>query len=480
MVVFCVKHVVFKEYSIFYCDNRSMRSAIRKLEEVRSEMKSEQRLITVASKPAELLPTIGSTLSAGLQYIGQTYGTNEGKWIHLMLNKIMEAAESTSVRTQYDSIRISAKTIGQLFQQMQSATPEDQNSITLDINTKLLDIFNTFHISENAFKKYPHLAIPTLLELTPLMFVVEQLFKLKKPDLLEKWFYSCRLVDLLKKYRTLVLFYRMSGLSVPYSSAMVEIQPNQPPFRHISNVLRKPFNRYGYNETNRDYMECHTFGHCKKHGMKIDKCFEDERIGVEISAVTYEVIGEGFYFDNTCVQQYVELLRLRVEQTFQGSIDILEEGLCTADRRAKRDSTGSGRLMIAVTDFYGHDGFKIFVNDKQIHSFMRWDDRKCSNFNVFQRGHTTLFQVITEESILNSSIIRFELISCHASGWKQFFRDLVFMAKRCDTLSTDKQWSKSIDEILTTIINSVDGIGRHEENGLFYLSYWEQFYEDSI
>lgn len=123
---------------------------------------------------------------------------------------------------------------------------------------------------------------------------------------------SCKMLDVLLDYRPRAVYARLQQL---HSETSI--------FKPIANVMSKPFNRYGYNETDPATINC-------ERGCELDETFSETRICLNDTFSS----GSSFLIENnetTCVSDYAGLIRHRVENLFP--IDLLN-GEC--DRTPKK------------------------------------------------------------------------------------------------------------------------------------------------
>lgn len=221
-----------------------------------------------------------------------------------------------------------------------------------DVNTMM----NFFDHRAGLFKKYPLITSPLLISLIQIIAVFTPIANTIIPVQSKHMQLACKARDVLMAYRARSVYARTKQLNLDYLYD-----------KHVMDVLRRPFNEYGYNETNPGILHCESG--CEKpfptkHCDSVCRQFRDERNCKRAQCNHYELdmhsycvidkFGTNRYSHDDiidiknqkpddkfpCVTDYVSLVRHRVEDMFP--VALLDK-MC--DRR-QRKLTGLGWLTI--------------------------------------------------------------------------------------------------------------------------------------
>lgn len=183
------------------------------------------------------------------------------------------------------------------------------------LHTEIDKMINVFE-RDALFKKYPLLGAAPLIQLGLLVTVFNPLAYSLVPQVAVNPDICTKVQDVLLDYRPRAVMERFDRLSVD----------NKILFEVLLNVMSRPYNKYGYNESNADAIDCDK-GCSKPYFLATAKCLKDS-----LNSDEYYVED---YSKPKCIYNYAELVRHRVESLFP--TDLLES-ICTAVK--ERSPTG--------------------------------------------------------------------------------------------------------------------------------------------
>lgn len=203
-----------------------------------------------------------------------------------------------NIRSMYSNLNSISDKIPILDPTNETSLPlQDKKNIATILHTLIDTMINNFAQPEALYKKYPLIGVPPLIELALLVALLAPILNTLIPIIAKHPEISCKMRDILLDYRSLTIRVRLEKIST--RSYIIDDV--------LQRVRNKPYNEYGYNETNSGILECDK--NCEKPYFDASSvCLMDE----------YNV--DSYYIPNymhfTCMENYGLLVRHRVEQVF--------------------------------------------------------------------------------------------------------------------------------------------------------------------
>lgn len=263
--------------------------------------------------------------------IVQSAIASENEWKHTIYKTIPDSARrnfaENDIRSMEGSLRNIAYHIGNLDPN-KNLTAASKAAIVQNVHDSLDSIVGKFAHRQSVFRKYPIIAMPMVLALASLISLFIPVETALAPELSKSSLISCRLYETLVAYRPLAVENRLLKLDIVDSSG-APIQKRNP----INNVLSKPYNEYGYNQTGDASVACRR--DCRPtDGEHIYVCLKDPISGTEYDCnKRFEMYG--------CLFSYMEFVRHYVENLFANPIKLLLKG-CSIEARNRPRFTKTG------------------------------------------------------------------------------------------------------------------------------------------
>lgn len=286
-----------------------------------------------------LLPVLQSALA------------NESDWRVTLLREIPNQTQRAIAQNDMREIGALMRAIAQNVRNLSSATDftsESKTTIVHSIHDDLDNIVNKFARTQSVFRKYPLIAVSPLFALSSLISVFDPIENALVPSLRRRSVISCKFNEILLEYRALIVQSRLSKIVV--FDAIDDIYGIS---AKVVSVFRRPYNEYGYNQTNSGGVACDRG--CKK------------RIG-ELNTLDFcvrDIDGKEYFAGiidsfEPCVYDYIGVVRFRVEQAIKDPIEltsnscIIESRLrtnvsCPIELRRHRNPTGENDEIILQT-----------------------------------------------------------------------------------------------------------------------------------
>lgn len=215
--------------------------------------------------------------------------------------------------------------------------PNSKVSMVHDVHNALDEIVNVFALEDATFREYPHLAVSPIFAIASLIAIYTDIEK-SVPALAEKSTISCKFLDTLMEYRSLVITGRINQLEIE------RVQKTRVATRGIVSTVRVKASPLAllFNIPNRPYHEPSSLA-CKMmcdfqfyRGM----CMTDTLSGMTYQSGDDDYGNFGIKYDE-CTSNYVEILKSRIERLFVVPVALASIS-CTDRKRQQRIPTGNG------------------------------------------------------------------------------------------------------------------------------------------
>lgn len=257
---------------------------------------------------------------------------SEHEWKHSLYKMIPDARRRSTAENDIRSLEGALRHIGYHIRKLdpnKNLTIDSRAAIVTNIHESLDSMVNKFSQRQSVFRKFPLVAMPMVLALASLISLFIPVSTALAPEMERKSLISCKLYESLILYRPLAAESRLLKLDIVDSTG-APIHKRNP----INNVLLKPFNEYGYNQTKDQSISCRR--DCRPtDGEHIYVCLRDPLSGTEYDCdKRYEMYN--------CLFSYMEFVRHRVESIFTDPIKLLLKG-CSIEARNRPRFTKTGK-----------------------------------------------------------------------------------------------------------------------------------------
>lgn len=185
---------------------------------------------------------------------------------------------------------------------LDDSNPDKSNRKTIAsiLHTELDKMINAFDLKDALTRKFPLMGAPPLIQLASLVAIFMPFAKALNPVEAMNPQISCKIRDVLLDYRPRAVNARLHKL---YANTSI--------FETKVKVMQMPFNAKGYNRTNPGAIDCAR----EPDGTQSNAFWLRDEFGTDEYWVNKE--------DSTCVEDYVALVRHRVEEIFP--VDLLNK-----------------------------------------------------------------------------------------------------------------------------------------------------------
>lgn len=256
---------------------------------------------------------------------------NEQDWRYTIHKTIPDAGRRSQAESDIRSMESSLRNIAYHIMNLdpnKNLTADSKAAIVTMVHESLDSMVSKFSQRSSVFRKFPLIGMPMVLAIASLISLFIPVETALVPDMDRRSLISCRLYETLVGYRPLAVESRLLKLDIIDSSG-APIHKRNP----INNVLLKPFNEYGYNQTSDQSVSCRR--ECRAtDGEHIYVCLRDPLSGTEYDC------NKRFEMYN-CLFSYMEYVRHRVEKSFTDPIKLLLKG-CGIEARNRPRFTKTG------------------------------------------------------------------------------------------------------------------------------------------
>lgn len=351
---------------------------------------------------AKQIPHVGSVISA-IRSIVDSF--TEKNWKNTLIKNIPDVARREIIRNELTSIEAKMKTIDKNVAWLDEPDfqPNSKVAMVHVIHNALDEIVNVFALEDATFREYPHLAVSPLFTIASLMAIYINIEK-EVPALAERSTVSCKFLDTLMEYRSLVITGRINQLEIERVKETrvfthgieYAVREKASPLALLLNIPNRP-----YNEPSS--IACRMM--CDFHSNR-GMCMTDTLSGMTYQSRDDDYEKFGIKYDE-CTSNYVEILKSRIERLFAVPVALASTS-CTDRKRQQRKPTGKGWWRATIKTAMATDCdtlnecdlfVRIFVNDNKV-----YESSTCSN-----RNYVHVYETYKSMKIRKGSIIRIEL-----------------------------------------------------------------------
>lgn len=269
-------------------------------------------------------------ITATLPVLQNAIGT-ESDWKQTLRRAIPDGQRrghaENDLRTMEESMRTIAYNLGHLSPN-KNLSIESKGAVVHNVHDCLETIISKFAQRSSIFRKYPLIAMPILFALASFVSLFVHIEGAIVPELAKNSLNSCKLFETLLEYRLLAAESRLLKLEI-VDTIGAPINKRNP----IHNILAKPYNEYGYNQTDDRSIACRI--ECKPNADEyVYVCLKDPISGTEYDCnKRFEMYG--------CLFSYMDYVRYQVENTFTDPIKMLLKS-CSLEARNRPRYTKTG------------------------------------------------------------------------------------------------------------------------------------------
>ncbi|XP_037048076.1 uncharacterized protein LOC119082620 [Bradysia coprophila] len=418
-----------------------------------------------ASDEAKILAQVGAKIVGFIPYINIVSGilpalqkvlASESDWKEILAKAIPDQTQRALAENDIRNIEAAMQTVSGNIEFLKNGddfSSESKIAIVHIIHTELDKIVNKFTDERAIFRRYPLISVPPLFLLSSFISVFDPIKNVIVPALARLSHTSCKLSDTLKEYRSIAIRGRLEKVSVvDQLGTAFEIQNN------LLELLNRPYNEYGYNQTNSGEIAC------QSKGCNFDPNFKYRQGCVHDSVDATEYYAGNAVVMYGCVVGYLELVRYRTERAFIDPMYLVGRTCSEAVRNRPRTVTGNGWLTLTIIRVSAHQ----LIDGSSCDTFDFCDPYvkvSIEGHHVFTTSkksnapEATFFETFKTSRVQKTAKITLEMWD-DDSGFLGSPDDLML---RADT---------TIGELLTQ-----DAL-RHGENTIFISTQWKDEYEN--
>lgn len=291
---------------------------------------------TAAGRILAFGPYVGQA-AATLPAIQDTLAV-ESDFKDALMRSIPDWNERVVVANDIRNMEYSMKNISRsvrLLREENRFTSQKKTTMVQTIHNSLETVISRFAHQQSIFRKYPLISIPPIFALASFLAIFDPIANALVPSFSRRTVTSCQYVETLKQYRALAVHDRLNRTEIVWIRGDNLIEKSS----MMANVERRPYNQYGYNQTNSGTIQC-TRG-CRGKRDDLDICLEDLLDQKEFYAGIRPQM-------HSCIFGYMELLRHRVERVFEDPINLVNKTCTDLMRNRPKIPTGLNNLSIII------------------------------------------------------------------------------------------------------------------------------------